>query len=114
MKKALLGILLAIVAVGLAGCEDYDTKPLRFVNSSDHVVTITSLSIEWTGFSLAPGETRKMTDIRDVDFIYEPRDKVGEGFASTDRYIVFVNLDPDIIEAAEAAAEAADAAASAE
>ena len=95
MKKALLGILLAIVAVGLAGCEDYDTKPLRFVNSSDYVVRVTSLSIEWTGFSLAPGESRKMTDIRDVDYTFEPADKVQEGFASTERYIVFVNAEPE-------------------
>lgn len=95
MKKALLVIWLAIVAVGLAGCEDYDTKPLRFVNSSDHVVTITSLSIEWSGFVLAPGETRKMTDIRDVDYTFEPADKVQEGFATTERYIVFVNAEPE-------------------
>ena len=103
MKKALLVIMLAIAAVGLAGCEDYDTKPLRFVNSSDHVVTVTSLSIEWTGFTLAPGEQRKMTDLRDVDYVYEPRDLVAEGFASTARYIVFVNMDPEVIAAAEAA-----------
>lgn len=95
MKKALLVILLAIAAAGLAGCEDYDTKPLEFVNSSSHVVTVTSLSIEWTGFRLAPGESRKMTDIRDVDYTFEPQDRVQTGFASTDRFIVFVNAEPE-------------------
>ena len=93
MKKALLVILLAIVAVALAGCEDYDTRPLRVVNASDYVVRVKSLSTEWNGFSLAPGENRKMTDIRDVDFTFEPADKVQEGSASTERYIVFVNID---------------------
>lgn len=94
MKKALLVILLAVVAVGLAGCEDYDTKPLEFLNSSDYVVHVRSLSIEWNGFALAQGESRKMTDIRDVDYTYEPADKVQEGFASTARFIVFVNAEP--------------------
>ena len=94
MKKALLVITLAIAAVVLAGCEDYDTKPLQFVNSSDYVVKVKSLSIEWTGFTLAQGERRKMTDIRDVDFTFEPSDKVMEGSASTERFIVFVNAQP--------------------
>ena len=95
MKKALLVILLAIVAAGLAGCEDYDTRPLQFVNSSDYVVKVVSLSAELTGFNLAPGERRKMTDIRDVDFYFEPEDKVQEGSASTERFIVFVNAEPE-------------------
>lgn len=93
MKKALIVVLLAIVAFGLTGCEDYDTKPLRFVNSSDYTVVVTSLSTEWDGFVLPPGATRKMTDIRDVDYTFEPDNKVQLGFASTDRYIVFVNKD---------------------
>ena len=94
MKKALYVFLLTIVTGCLAGCEDYDTKPLHFVNSSSYSVIITSLSIEWTGLVLAPGQDRKMTDIRDVDFMYEPANLVQEGFASTDRYIVFVNAEP--------------------
>lgn len=91
MKKALFVVLLAIVAIGLAGCESYDTKPLTFVNSSDYVVTVKSLSTAWNGFVLAKGERRKMTDIRDVDYTFEPASKVQEGFASTARFIVFVN-----------------------
>ena len=94
MKKALSVLLMAIAVATIAGCEDYDDQPLHFVNSSSYSVIITSLSIEWTGFVLAPGQDRKMTDIRDVDFTYEPANLVQEGFASTDRYIVFVNAEP--------------------
>jgi hypothetical protein len=95
MKKALLGILLVGLAVGLVGCNDYDTQPLEFVNASSFTVVITSLSIEWTGFVLQPGEKRKMEGIRDVDFTFYPDTRVQEGFATTDRYIVFVNIDTD-------------------
>lgn len=95
MKKALFGILLAIMAFGLSGCEDYDTQPLEFINSSSFTVVVTSLSIEWTGFVLQPGERRKMEGIRDVDYTFYPNTRVQEGFATTDRYIVFVNIDTD-------------------
>ena len=93
MKRALLVILMVAALIGLSGCEDYDTQPLQFVNSSMYTVVVTSLSIEWVGFVLAPGQQRKMTDIRDVDYTFEPSYQVMEGFASTDRYIVFVNRD---------------------
>ncbi len=93
MKKAVLGILLVVLAIGLAGCEDYNSQPLEFVNASAYTVTVTSLSIEWVGFVLAPGQKRKMEGIRDVDYEFYPETRVQEGFASTDRYIVFVNLD---------------------
>ena len=96
MKKALLGILLVVMAVGLAGCEtNYDTQPLEFVNASTFTVVVTSLSIEWNGFVLQPGENRKMKGIRDVDYTFYPDTRVQTGFATTDRYIVFVNIDTD-------------------
>ncbi|HPT17203.1 MAG TPA: hypothetical protein PK388_07965 [Kiritimatiellia bacterium] len=91
MKKAMLILGLALVASAFVGCEDYDEQPLEFVNSSSFTVVVTSRSIEWTGFVLAPGQSKKMTDIRDVDYTYEPDWLVEEGFASTDRLIVFVN-----------------------
>ena len=93
MKKALFVILFACLAASWIGCEDYDTESLQFVNSSSFTVTVTSLSIEWTGFSLLPGEDKKLSGIRDVDYTFEPADKVQTGFASTDRYIVFVNAE---------------------
>lgn len=96
MKKVWLGILLVVLAFSLAGCEtNYDTQPLEFVNASSFTVVITSLSIEWTGFVLQPGEKRKMEGIRDVDYTFYPNTRVQEGFATTDRYIVFVNIDTD-------------------
>ncbi len=93
MKRFLLVLLMAAAAVSLAGCEDYDEQPLEFINSSSYTVFITSLSIEWTGFALAPGQRQKLTKIRDVDYSFEPDHLVEEGFASTARYIVFVDIE---------------------
>ena len=93
MKRAWLAILLAIVAATIVGCEDYDEQPLHFVNSSSYVVTVTSLSTEWVGFAIAPGQERKLSDIRDVDYTFSPEKWVQEGSASTERYIVFVNAE---------------------
>ena len=93
MKKAWLAILMAIVAATIVGCEDYDEEPLHFVNSSSFVVTVTSLSTEWVGFALAPGQDRKLSGIRDVDYTFSPEKWVKEGSATTERYIVFVNAE---------------------
>ena len=98
MKKILFVLLMVLVAATLTGCEDYDEQPLEFINSSTHAVIITSLSIEWTGFALAPGQRQKLTGIRDVDFDWSPSKYVKQGFASTDRYIVFVNIERDEIQ----------------
>jgi hypothetical protein len=89
---------MALMAAALAGCEDYDEQPLQFINSSSFTVIIQSLSIEWTGFALAPGQRQKLTGIRDVDFAWEPDKYVKKGFASTDRYIVFVDIERDEIQ----------------
>ena len=93
MKRAWLAILMAVVAATIVGCEDYDEQPLHFANSSSYVVTITSLSTEWVGFALAPGQERKLSGIRDVDYTFSPEKWVQEGSASTERYIVFVNAE---------------------
>ena len=93
MKRALLAILMAIVAATIVGCEDYDEEPLQFVNSSSYVVTVTSLSTEWVGFALAPGQERKLSGIRDVDYTFSPDEWVQEGSATTERYVVFVNAE---------------------
>ena len=93
MKKALLVLLTVLMAATLVGCEDYDEQPLHFVNSSSFVVTVTSLSTEWVGFALAPGQDRKLSGIRDVDYTFSPEKWVQEGSATTERYIVFVNAE---------------------
>ena len=94
MKNVCLVVLMAIAAATLAGCEDYDEEPLHFLNSSSYTVTITSLSLEWSGFALAPGTKHKLSGIRDVDYTFEPKEKVQEGSASTERSIIFVITEP--------------------
>ena len=95
MKKALFVILMAIVAASLAGCGDnYDVLPLRFVNASSYTISVISLSTKWGGFVLPPGAEKKLTNIRDVDYIFTPENLVQEGSASTERDIVFVNAAP--------------------
>ena len=98
MKKAVLVLLTVLMAAVLIGCDDYDDQPLEFINSSSHMVVVTSLSTEWTGFALAPGQKVKMEHIRDVDYAWEPDKYVKLGFASTDRYIVFVDIERDEIQ----------------
>ncbi len=95
MKKLLVMLGLAVLMLGLTGCEDYDKQPLEFVNASTYTVTVRSLTTEWGDFALPPGASKKMTGIRDVDYSYYPSTRVKLGFASTDRYIVFVNESAD-------------------
>ena len=70
------------MAVAVGGCEDYDEQPLEFINSSAYTISVTSLSTEWTGFALAPGQKRKMTGIRDVDYAWDGQPIV-RGFSTT-------------------------------
>ena len=96
MRKVLIVACLAALMISLAGCEDTKSNPLEFRNSSTYTVVVQSLSTEWSSFALAPGEKKKLTDIRDVDFTFEPSTRVQEGSASTERYIVFVNINADV------------------
>ena len=98
MKKALLVLWTVLMAATLVGCEDYDEQPLEFINDSTYTIIVTSLAVEWTGFALAPGQKVKMKHIRDVDFAWEPDKYVKLGFASTDRYVVFVDIERDEIQ----------------
>ena len=96
MKKALIVVCLAALAFVLASCEDYETDPLEFKNASTYTVVVNSLSTEWDGFVLEPGEHWKKTGIESVDYTFAPNTRVKEGSASTDRYIVFVNIDANV------------------
>jgi hypothetical protein len=95
MKKLAYALLMSVLALGIAGCEDEpeETDNLEFTNASRYTVNVIPLTTEWGGFSLAPGEKRKLNDIRDADFRYEPSTRVQEGSASKERFIVFVDAD---------------------
>ncbi len=94
MKRLLCGALLAMLALGLGGCEfgeDTDkVDDLIFENHSHFTVTVISLSTEWGGFALAPGEFRNLGQVASTDYVFNP-DEVVVGGASDERYIVFVD-----------------------
>lgn len=96
MKKLLCVMAAAFTAIAFVGCEDYDEKAnrLTFENASHFTIQVISLTTEWEGFTLAPGERVRLNDIRDVDYRYEPEGSVQEGSASDERYIVFVDAPP--------------------
>ena len=98
MRKAIFSAALAAVVCCLAGCFEDDSKEkakeLTFENMSGYTVAVIPLTIEWGGFSLAPGQRLKLKDIDNPDFRYEPSERVQEGSASTERYIVFVDAPP--------------------
>ena len=96
MKSLFTSILMAVLMISLAGCEDYESKAYRltFENASRSTVQVIPLTTEWGGFTLAPGEIKKLNDIRDVDYRFEPEGEVQEGSASTERYIIFVDTPP--------------------
>ena len=97
MKKIIAGLAMAVALCGMLGCED-DTqekaKQLKFENRSVFAVAVISLTTEWGGFMLPPGATVKLDNIKNVDWIYEPEDKVQEGSSSKERHVIFVNAPP--------------------
>ena len=98
MQHGVLGVLLGIGLLGLAGCDSLEgeepDRSLTFENASRSVVTVYPLTTEWGAFSMVPMQVVKMDDIRDTDFRYEPHLKVQEGSASTERYVIFVDAPP--------------------
>ena len=96
MKSLAYILLTAVLLLGLTGCfeDDYDPNQLRFENASSYTVMIYSLTTEWGGFPLDPGMVVVLEDIQNVDYRFEPKDRVQEGSASTTRDVVFVNAPP--------------------
>ena len=96
MKNVAYLVLTAVLLLGLTGCfeDDYDPNQLRFENASSYSVMVYSLTTEWAGFPLDPGMVVVLEDIQNVDYRFEPTDRVQEGSASTTRDVVFVNAPP--------------------
>lgn len=95
MKKVGFGLLLAFCVLGLVACEEEKNNDLTFDNASRLTVTVIPLSTEWGGFDLAPGERKKLKDIQNPDYRFEPDSQVQEGSSSTERYIIFVDAPPE-------------------
>lgn len=96
-RRLIYGIALFLGLLSLTACFDNtadDKKNLTFENFSRATVRVIPLTIEWVGFTLAPGERKELGGVRDADFRYEPANRVQEGSASTARYIVFVDAPP--------------------
>ena len=94
IKPMLGGLLMAVLLAGCLGEDDEDVYDLSFQNLSSHTVSVVSLTTEWGSFSLAPGETVVLSDIRNVDYVFEPKTRVQEGSNSEEREVVFVNAPP--------------------
>ena len=97
LKPLWRGLFAAVLLAGLAGCigDDADeVYDLSFENLSSHTVTVVSLTSEWGGFTLAPGESITLRDIQNIDYYYVPSSRVQEGSDSTEREVVFVNAPP--------------------
>lgn len=94
MKRLVFGAFLAVLALGLGGCEfgknTAKVDDLVFENRSHFTVTVISLSTEWGGFALAPGEVRNLGQVENTDYVFNP-DEVVEGGASDERHIIFTD-----------------------
>ena len=97
MKSLFCGVLMAVLVLGLTGCfeDDYDPNVLRFENASGYIVHVISLTTEWAGFPLEPGQRVKLDDIQNPDFRFEPKNSVQLGSASTERDVVFIDAAPE-------------------
>ncbi len=98
MRKLIASVAMVTLMGCLTGCFEEDSrekaKRVTFENMSGYTVAVIPLTIEWGGFTLAPGQRVKLKDIDNVDYRYEPSERVQEGIASTERYIVFVDAPP--------------------
>lgn len=101
MKKWLLMAAMLLPLVGMIGCEPFETDDdegvTEFVNKSALRVVVIPESRGWSGFALNPGERKKVFDVYDIYFSYEPRFRVAVGKNDAGR-VVFVNGDPNAIE----------------
>jgi|GEM_PF-574043 hypothetical protein len=94
MKKLFAMVAIICPVLFLAGCEPFDSDDedaVEFVNKSRYRVTVIPQARSgWSGFSLAPGEHRKLNDTYDVFFTYEPRFRVEIG-KNEDGRVLFIN-----------------------
>jgi len=106
MKKLLAMLAVILPMVFVAGCEPFpddgeDDGEVEFVNKSGYRVSIAPQSREgWSGFSLAPGERKKIYDVYDVVFTFEPRFRVAVSRNESGR-IVFVNASGNNVQVAD-------------
>lgn len=99
MNKKLLGFIsIMLGCMVIAGCEiidDDEDLNLTFENRARRSVQVIPLTIEWPGFTLRPGEKKRMNNIRDVDYRLRPDAWFQLGSASTERYIIIVDAPPE-------------------
>ena len=97
MKRVLVGIAAIVWISILVGCLESGSsstaRRLTFINNSTYRVEVIPLTTEWGGISLAPGDVVRLGKVRDLDWRYEPVTRVQEGSASTERTVIFVNIE---------------------
>jgi len=96
MTRLLMAAFALTGLLFLSGCEsDFeDDKSLTFENLSSRRVTVYSLSNEFQGFRLGRFEKRTFDNIRVPDYRIEPKDLVGSGSESSERYVYIVDKPP--------------------
>lgn len=100
MKKFFSGIVLLAVGLLFVGCEleGNDYGDLRFENASTRTVQVISRTTEWGGFDLAPGQSKKLYNIDNPDYDWEPKTRIDVGVSSTSRNVIFVERERDLPE----------------
>ncbi|HNR93613.1 MAG TPA: hypothetical protein PKM67_01340 [Kiritimatiellia bacterium] len=93
MKKTIIPLVLGLGLILASGCEvgEEDDRDLEFVNASHQRVEVIPFTIEWTGFTLMPGEKKVIRDVTTLDFRLRPDATVQESTASTDRKVIIVD-----------------------
>lgn len=104
MKKWLLLAALALPLFVSTGCEPFETEDdegvTEFFNKSNLRVIVIPESQGWSGFALKPGERKKVYDVYDLYFSFEPRFRVKVGDNDGGR-VVFVNGDPNAVQVSD-------------
>lgn len=103
MKKFFTMLLLALPLMAMTGCEPFpstneDEGKAEFVNKSSYLVLVKPEAHSgWSSFALEPGERKKLNDIYDLFFSFEPQSRVTVG-KNSDGKVVFVNDNANLIE----------------
>lgn len=94
MRRCLWGLLVAVVAVALVGCEDLTDHVWTFKNRSSFTVNVSATDgQDWGSFSLGVDQDREvdLDDESSIHYQYSPSNKVYVDDDNADNTIYFYN-----------------------